>query len=474
MGSTAESRIKSLLDEGSFIEIGKKITARTTDFNITKAETPGDGVITGYGTVSGNLVYVYSQDESVLNGSIGEMHARKIVSLYDMAVKMGAPIIGLLDSAGIRLQEGCDALEAFGAIYHRQSLASGVVPQICAVFGKCGGGLAVSAALSDFTFMEGDKAKMFINSPNAIPGNEISKLDTSNSSFQSEKTGVVDFVGNESEIFSNMRTLISIIPLNNSDSLDVAMQTDDLNRTLDNVAGAVDDPAIILSQLADNGQFFETKRDYAKDMVTGFIKLNGVTVGVAANRTKVYDENAEVKYEFNGDLSVKGAKKASSFVNYCDAFEIPVLTLTNVNGFSASTSAEKNLSKEAARLSYAFASSTVPKINLITGNAYGSAYVVMNSKSLGADLVYAWTTSKIGMMEADMAAKIMFPDADADTLKEKTVEYDNLQGSAESAANRGYVDAIIEPAETRKHLIGAFEMLYTKREELPYKKHGAK
>ena len=470
--SLASKRIMSLLDEGSFVEIGGAITARTTDFNMQQKETPADGVITGYGVIDGNLVYVYSQDASVLKGAIGEMHAKKIANIYDMAMKMGAPVIGFVDCAGLRLQEATDALNAFGSVYYKQAMASGVIPQITAVFGKCGGGLAVASAMTDFTFMEGKDGKLFLNSPNAIEGNEISKCDTSSAEFQSSKSGLIDVVGTEAEIMAEIRALVSILPANNEDDASYDECLDDLNRACAGIENAVEDTAIVAAMISDNNVFFETKRAYAKDMVTGFVRLNGMTVGVVANRSKVYDAEGNVAEEFDGTLTPAGCKKAADFVEFCDAFNIPVVSFTNVTGFKACTCAEKNLARETAKLTYAFANATVPKVNVVIGKAYGSAYVTMNSKAIGADMVYAWPTSEIGMMDANLAAKIMYAEEDAATIKEKAAEYKELQSSPMAAARRGYVDTIIAPADTRKYLIGAFEMLFTKREERPAKKHG--
>ena len=469
--NAASMRITSLLDAGSFVEIGGAITARTTDFNMQEKDTPADGVITGYGVIDGNLVYVYSQDASVLNGAIGEMHAKKIANIYDMAMKMGAPVLGLIDCAGLRLQEATDALESFGKLYQKQAMASGVIPQITAIFGTCGGGLSVVPALTDFTFMEEKKAKLFLNSPNALPGNDMAKCDTSAASYQSSN-GLVDAIGTEEEILAEIRELITILPGNNEDDASYDECLDDLNRVCAGIENAVEDTAIALATISDDNVFVETKREFAKDMVTGFIRLNGMTVGAVANRSKVYNEEAEVVAEFDGSLSADGAVKAAEFVEFCDAFNIPVLSLTNVNGFKASVYEEKHLAKAAAKLTYAFANATVPKVNVIIGKAFGSAYVTMNSKSTGADMVYAWPTAEIGMMDANLAAKIMYAGADADTLKEKAAEYKALQSSPLSAARRGYVDTIINPADTRKYVIGAFEMLFTKREDRPAKKHG--
>ena len=464
-------RISELLDAGSFVEIGGAVTARNTDFNMQESKVPGDGVITGYGVIDGSLVYVYSQDASVLGGAVGEMHAKKITGLYDMAMKMGAPVIGLIDCAGLRLQEGTDALQAFGSIYAKQALASGVIPQITAVFGTCGGGAAILSGLSDFTFME-EKGKLFVNSPNAIPGNHIGKCDTSGAAFQTEEAGNVDFLGTESEILSGIRELICMLPANNEDNDSYEECTDDLNRLCAGIENGADDAALVLSMIADDQKFIEVKAGYAKEMVTGFVRMNGLTVGAVANRSKVYDEEGKVQQEFDGSLSAKGCRKAADFVTFCDAFEIPVLTLTDVNGFKASKCSEKTLAREAAKLVYAFTNATVPKVNVMTGEAIGSGYLVMNSKARGADMVYAWPDAEIGAMEAGLAAKIMYPDVSADERKEKEDQYRSMQESAASAAARGYVDTVIRPEDTRKYVIGAMEMLFTKREDRPSKKHG--
>ncbi len=468
----ASQRIASLLDENSFVEIGALVTARATDFNLKQTETPSDGVVTGYGVIDGNLVYVYSQDASVLGGSVGEMHAKKIAKLYDLAMKTGAPVIGLIDSAGLRLQEATDALNAFGEVYMKQTLASGVIPQITAIFGNCGGGLALVPTLTDFTFMESKKAKLFVNAPNALDGNEISKCDTSSADFQSEKVGIVDAVAEEAEIFAEIRELINMLPSNNEDTDSYVECADDLNRVCADLAACAGDTALALAQIADDNYFFETKRHYAKEMVTGFIKLNGVTVGCVANRTEVYNEEGEVAEKFEPVLTVRGARKAADFVNFCDAFEIPVLTLTNVKGFEATTCAEKNIAREVAHLTYAFANATVPKVNVVIGKAFGSAYVTMNSKAIGADMVFAWDKAEIGTMEAKLAAKIICNGQGADKIDECAKEYAALQNNVVSAAKRGYVDSIIAAEDTRKYVIGAFEMLFTKREDRPAKKHG--
>ena len=476
MSSTAQnlasSRIAALLDENSFVEIGAAVTARATDFNMNNTDTPSDGVVTGYGVINDSLVYVYSQDASVLGGSMGEMHAKKITRIYDMAMKMGAPVIGLIDCAGLRLQEASDALNAFGELYLKQSLASGVGPQITAVFGNCGGGMAVASAMSDFTFMESKKGKLFVNSPNALAGNDASKCDTSAAKFQSEEVGIVDVVAEEAELIAQIRELVAMLPANNEDDLSYADCEDDLNRVCADLEASAADPAIALPMISDDGVFFETKAEYGKDMVTGFIKLNGTTVGAVANRSTLYDEEGNAVEQFNAEISARGCEKAASFVKFCDAFNIPVLTLTNAAGFKATKCTEKKIAKAAAALTAAFAEADVPKVNVITGKAFGSAYVTMNSKGLGADMVYAWPNAQIGMMDAKLAVKVMYPEADAKELREKAAAYAELQNSVASAAKRGYVDTVIDAQDTRKYVIGAFEMLFTKREDRPGKKHG--
>lgn len=474
MGNTsqASARIRSLLDENSFVEIGGLITARATDFNMEPKETPADGVITGYGLIDGNLVYVYSQDASVMGGSIGEMHAKKIVNLYDFALKMGAPVIGLLDSAGLRLQEATDALNGFGEIYRKQVLASGVIPQITAVFGNCGGGLALFPTMTDFTFMESKKAKLFVNSPNALDGNVESKNDTASAKFQSAESGIVDVVADEADICTKIRQLVSILPANNEENGSYDECTDDLNRASALLANCVGDTAVALTQISDNNVYFEVKADYAKEMTVGFIRLNGMTVGAVANRTEVTDTEGKSAQKFDAVLTPNGCTKAAEFIGFCDAFDIPVLSLTNVKGFAASMEAEKEIAKASAKLTYAFANATVPKVNVIIGQAFGSAYVTMNSKAIGADLTLAWDNASVGMMDATLAAKIMYEGKGAEVIEEKAAAYKELQTSAASAARRGYVDQIIAPADTRKYVIGAFEMLFTKREGHPSKKHG--
>ena len=471
--SKASQRIAALLDDNSFVEIGGLVTARATDFNLKPNETPSDGCITGYGVINGNLVYVYSQDASVLNGTIGEMHAKKITNLYDLAMKTGAPVIGLIESAGLRLQEATDALAAFGEIYLKQTMASGVIPQITAVFGTCGGGLGLFPTMTDFTFMEEKNAKLFVNAPNALDGNVITKCDSSSAKFQAEESGIVDVVADEATILEKVRELVSFLPANNEDDASFLEDcTDDLNRVNPEIAGCVGDTSVALSILADDNNFFEVKSEYAKNMVTGFLRLDGVTVGAVANRSEICDEEGKVAEKLDAVLTADGCEKAAEFVNFCDAFGIPVLTLTNVKGYEATLASEKTIAKAAAKLTYAFANATVPKVNVVIGKALGTAYVVMNSKAIGADITMAWPDAQIGAMDGKLAAKIMYDGQGADVINEKAAEYEALTLNVTSAAKRGYVDQIVNAADTRKYVIGAFEMLFTKSEDRPAKKHG--
>jgi len=470
---SARERITSLLDDNSFVEVGAFITKRSTDFNLEQKDIPNDGVITGYGLIDGNPVYVFSQDASSLGGSVGEMHAKKITAIYDLALKVGAPVIGLIDSSGMRLQESTDALNGLGEIYLKQVMASGVIPQIMAVFGNCGGGLAVMSSLCDFSFIEEKNARLFLQTPNSLQGNYKQKLDTSSAGFNA-KSGTVDYVGSDDlDVLSKIRELISIIPSNNEEEGCIIECSDDLNRLVPAFSQELEDTKNAIIDIADNNYFFETKANYAKEMVTGFIRLNGVTVGAIANRTKVLDEDGKAIEQFDSVLTSDGCKKAASFVRFCDAFDIPVLTLTNLSGYKADVNEEASIAAASAELTYAFADATVPKVNLLIGKAYGSAYISMNSKHIGADYVFALPNAEVGMMDAKLAAQIIYDGEPTEVINEKSSQYASLQNGALSAAKRGYVDNIIEPETVRKHLIYAFEMLYTKSEARPIKKHGS-
>lgn len=447
---SARQRIETLVDANSFVEIGGLVTKRNTDFNMQEKAVPADGVITGYGVIDSELVYVYSQDVTAMNGSIGEMHAKKIARLYEMAMKAGAPVIGLIDCAGVRVQEAVDALAGFGEIYISKVKASGVIPQISAILGSCGGGVTVSSLLSDFTFMDSVNGKLFVNSPNAVDGNNVEKCDTADAAFQAE-AGNVDFLcEGEADVLAKIRSLVQILPANFDDYAGKETQ-DDMNRVLGGFEGLISDPAAALTQIADDNVFLETKKEYAKDMVTGLMTLNGVTVGAVANGGEAV-------------LSTAGCKKAERFVYFCDAFGIPVITLTNVKAYASSMEEEKTIGQAVADLTCAFASAEVPKVNVITGEAFGSAYIAMNSKHIGADLVLALEGAKVGVMDARSAAQIMYEEeisGQADSkaaLEEKTKEFDEMQCNVNIAAKRGYIDNVIEGSEIRKQLIYAMQM----------------
>lgn len=455
LNGAAGKRISSLLDANSFIEIGGGVTARSTDFNLSEKKEPSDGVITGYGTVNGNLVYVYSQDSAVLNGTIGEMHARKIVNLYKLALKTGAPVVGLIDCGGVRLEESTDALNAMGKIMQSEAMASGVIPQITAVFGTCGGGMSIVAALSDFTFVESKNGRIFVNAPDAVKGNTADACDSASAEYRT-KAGNVDFVGSEAEIFANMRELIAMLPCNNEDDGEIVPTNDDPNRSVAGIENG--DARLALSLLADNGVFTEIKKEFGSAMACGFMRLNGVTVGAIAN--------------VENELKTCAVKKAASFINFCDAYSIPVVTVVNAEKMAQTECTEKGMSAAGASLVYAYANATVPKVTVVAGKAYGTPYVIMGSKAVGADMVYAWPSAEIGVMDAKAAAKILYADGDAAAIKEGAAAFSALQQNVSSAAARGYVDTIIDPADTRKYLIGALDMLYTKREVRLDKKHG--
>ncbi len=467
----ARDRIKALTDENSFVEIGAAVTSRSTDFNMLKKSAPSDGVITGYGLIRSRPVFIYSQDVSVLNGTVGEMHAKKIAHIYELAIKTGVPVIGLIDCAGMRLQESCDALAAFGQIYRTKARASGIVPQISAIFGRCGGGTAVMAAMSDFIFMEKEHAELFINSPNTLDDSFVGRPDTSHADFQREASVVDVFCEGEEALLTQVRELMQILPENNNDIGGLEECMDDLNRLVPDLPGELRDPALALEDLGDNNFFLELKKGYAPEMVTGFISLDGMTVGCVANRTALCDENGEEKESFAARLTAAGCDKAASFVRRCDAFRIPILSLTNVEGFATTVEEERTVAARAAALTAAFIEADVPKVNLITEKAYGTAYITMNSKHIGADMVFALPDAQIGMMDPKVAAKIMYADDRRANLYEKAEEFAAKSGT-EAAAARGYIDSVIEPQAARKQLLFAFELLFTKSGYPIGKKHG--
>jgi acetyl-CoA carboxylase carboxyltransferase component len=457
MGTTASAkrRIDLILDAGSFMELGENVVARSTDFNFGESKMPSDGILTGYGTLEGRPVYIYSQDIKVLGGSLAEMHASKILRIYEMAKKSGAPVIGLIDCEGLRLQEGADALNSFGRIYKAQTQAKGVIPQITAIFDHCGGGMTFVAALSDFVFVQND-ASVFVN-PAATRSVDVDRADmilALNNNPAGETLS--DGRGDENDICESIRNLISYLPLSFQDIVPEVFCEDDLNRALNQTGSMEQDVLELVSQIADLGSVFEVAKMQAKDAVTCFARFNGRTVGVLANSG-------------DGYLTSAACEKMAEFADFCAAFNLPILTLTNAKGFSTENKEEMMMPKSAAYLLSVFASATVPKVNVIIGEALGNAYTVMNSKGLGADFVFAWENAKIQVMPEEEAAQILYADELSKAsnkrafLVEKAEEY-RKQGGVGAFLSRGYIEKVIAPVDTRKYIIGALEILSDKRE----------
>ena len=477
---TARERILYFLDEGSFIEVDAFVKHRCNEFNMPNVEAPCDGVITGYGTVEGRLVYVYAQDFTVVGGSLGEMHAKKICKIMDMAMKMGAPLIGMNDSGGARIQEGINALAGFGEIFYRNTKASGVIPQISVIMGPCAGGAVYSPALTDFVFMVEKTSQMFITGPQvikAVTGEETTFEDLGGADAQAEKSGVAHFTApSDEECIEKIKKLLSYLPSNNLEGAPIDAPTDEINRLSEKLTTIVPDDANkgydvkeVIREVADNGDFFEVMEKFAKNIVIGFVKMNGQTVGVVANQPS----------QRAGALDVDAADKAARFIRFCDSFNIPLVTFTDVPGYLPGVAQEHNgIIRHGAKLLYAYSEATVPKINVITRKAYGGAYIAMSSKHLGADMVMAWPTAEIAVMGPDGAANIIFKDEikESDdpiaTRQEKIAEYRDKLANPFEAAKYGYVDDIIEPDSTRPRIIAALEMLASKREAAPAKKHG--
>ena len=477
---TARERINALLDEGSFVEIDAFVSHRCTDFGMDKVEAPGEGVVTGYGTVDGRLVYVYSQDFTVVGGSLGEMHAKKICKVMDMAAKMGAPIIGMNDSGGARIQEGIDALSGFGEIFYRNTVNSGVIPQISVIMGPCAGGAVYSPAITDFIFMVDKTSKMFITGPQVIQsvtGEEVSAEDLGGSKVHASKSGVCHFTAESDEkCIEDIKTLLSYLPSNNLEEAPYEMPTDEINRLSEKLTTIVPDNPNqaydvkeVIGEIVDNGTFFEVHKDFAQNIVVGYARMNGTSVGIVANQPKVKA----------GALDIDASDKAARFIRTCDSFNIPLITLTDTPGYFPGVSQEQGgIIRKGAKLLYAYSEATVPKINVIIRKAYGGAYIAMSSKHLATDVVMAWPTAEIAVMGAEGAANIIFKndiknsDDPIRTRAEKVQEYRDRFATPFAAAARGYVDDVIEPDSTRPRIIAALEMLSSKRDSRPAKKHG--
>lgn len=477
---TARERINLLFDEGSFVEIDKFVEHRCTNFDMAKLEAPADGVVTGYGTVDGRLVFTYAQDFTVVGGSLGEMHAAKICKVQDMALKMGAPIIGFNDSGGARIQEGVDALSGYGKIFYRNTIASGVIPQISVIMGPSAGGAVYSPALTDFIFMVDKTSMMFITGPQVIKsvtGEEVTQEELGGANTHNKISGVAHFVDKtEAECIERIKELLSFLPSNNLEVAPIYAIEDDINRVEERLNEIVPvnpnkpyDMKEVIKLLADGGEFFEIQSYYAQNIITGYIRLNGKTIGVVGNQPKV----------LAGCLDINASDKAGRFIRTCDAFNIPLLNLVDVPGFLPGTEQEYGgIIRHGAKMLYAYSEATVPKVTLIVRKAYGGAYLAMCSKDLGADQVFAWPNAEIAVMGPDGAANIIFKkdiensDDPIITRQEKIAEYRDTVANPYIAAQRGFVDDILVPSITRPRLISAFDMLESKRESRPAKKHG--
>ena len=477
---TARERINLLFDEGSFVEVDAFIDSRCTDFGMQKKKLSGDGVVTGYGTVFGRTVFVASQDFTVIGGSLGEMHAKKITKVMDMALKMGAPFIAINDSGGARIEEGLDALSGYGDIFYRNTLASGVIPQISVIMGPCAGGAVYSPAITDFIFMVEKTSQMFITGPQVIKsvtGEDVTVEQLGGSDVHTSTSGVAHFkCATEQECIEDIKILLGFIPDNNVSETPFYGISDDASRLVDKFNNIIPEESNkpydmyeIIEEFVDNGEFFEIHKNFAQNMIVGFGRLNGKTVGIVANQPNI----------MAGSLDMNAADKAARFIRYCDAFNIPLVSLTDVPAFLPGVAQEHNgIIRHGAKLLYAFSEATVPKVNVILRKAYGGAYIAMNSKTIGADMVIAWPSAEIAVMGPDGAANIIFKkeitasENPSETRKEKIQEYKDKFSNPYVAAARGYIDDVIEPAETRKRVIMALDMLSSKRENRPSKKHG--
>ena len=477
---SARERISLLLDEGSFQEIGAFVEHRSTNFGLDKQKYLGDGVITGYGTIHGRLVYVYSQDFTVLGGSLSETHAAKICRIMDMAMKNGAPIIGMNDSGGARIQEGVVSLSGYADIFFRNTRASGTIPQLSLIMGPCAGGAVYSPALTDFIFMVEETSYMFVTGPNVVKTvthEEVSSEDLGGAKTHAEKSGVNHFTAaNDVECIRKARDLITYLPQNANEEAPLTpvfsfqpSKNKQIDQILPENSNTPYDIKRVIDCLVDDNSFREVHEDFAKNIVVGFARIEGRTIGVIANQPA----------SMAGVLDIDASRKGARFVRFCDSFNIPLLVLEDVPGFLPGTDQEwRGIITHGAKLLYAFAEATVPKITVITRKAYGGAYCVMNSRSLGADLSFAWPTAEIAVMGAKGAAEIIFkrdiasaPDP-AQKWLEKEAEYADTFANPYRAAERGIIDEVLLPSETRAALISAYKMLEKKAEALPQKKHG--
>jgi methylmalonyl-CoA decarboxylase alpha subunit len=477
---TARERILSLLDEGSFVELDAFVEHRCTNFGMETTEAPGEGVVTGYGTIDDRLIYIFAQDFTVIGGSLGEMHAKKICKVLDLAIKMGAPVIGINDSGGARIQEAVDALSGYGQIFYRNTLASGVIPQISVIMGPCAGGAVYSPALTDFIFMVDKTSNMFITGPaviKSVTGEDVTTEALGGAMTHNSTSGVAHFIAsNEDECIASIRKLVGFLPLNNLDTTPVMPTDDDVNRICDELDTIMPespnkayDMKEVIASVVDDNDFFEVQPYYAQNMITGFARIGGQSVGILANQPRV----------MAGCLDINASDKGSRFISICDSYNIPLLTFVDVPGFLPGTNQEYGgIIRHGAKMLYAYSEATVPKITVVLRKAYGGAYIAMCAKDLGADMVLAWPMAEIAVMGPDGAANIIFKkeiessDQPAETRKAIIEDYKEKFANPYQAAARGFVDDIIKPSETRQKVASALFMLGSKRENHPAKKHG--
>ena len=469
---TARERIEKLFDEGTFVELDQFVTHRCVNFGMETKELPGEGVVTGYGTVDGRLVYAFAQDFTVEGGSLGEMHAAKICKVLDLSLKMGAPIIGINDSGGARIQEAVDALAGYGKIFYKNTLASGVVPQISVIMGPCAGGAVYSPALTDFIYMVKNTSQMFITGPaviKSVTAEEVTAEELGGAMTHNATSGVAHFAAeNEDDCIEQIRYLLSFLPSNNLEEVPVVETGDDPNRMEEALNEIIPDNSNmpydmkeVIGLTVDNGEFYEVQPHYARNIITCFARFDGKAVGIIANQPNV----------MAGCLDINASDKSSRFIRFCDAFNIPIVNFVDVPGFLPGCDQEYGgIIRHGAKMLYAYSEATVPKITVITRKAYGGSYLAMCSQDLGADQVMAWPTSEIAVMGPAGAANIIF--RKDPNVAEKTAKYIEDFATPYKAAERGFVDSVIEPKETRPRIITALNMLASKRDARPAKKHG--
>lgn len=476
---TARERIELLVDRGTFVELNPFIQHRSTDFGLENQKGPGDGVVTGYGKVNGRPIYLFSQDFTVFGGALGEMHAKKIANVMDLAAKNGAPFVGLNDSGGARIQEGVVSLDGYGQIFYRNSIYSGVIPQISVIMGPCAGGAVYSPAITDFVFMVEKTSQMFITGPKVIEtvtGEKISAEDLGGAIVHNTISGNAHFHGqSEEETLEQVRLLLSYLPQNYEEK-PPRLEVDDKDDYRPNLTDVIPFDAVrpydvrkVIEQVVDADSFLEIQKDFAKNIVIGLARIKGEVVGLVCNQPKV----------MAGGLDIDSSDKASRFIRFCDSFNIPIITFEDVTGFFPGIKQEHGgIIRHGAKILYAYSEATVPKLTVILRKAYGGAYVALNSKSIGADLVFAWPNAEIAVMGPQGAANIIFAkeiqnsDNPEETRQQKIDEYREKFANPYVAASQGMVDDVIDPRETRIKLIQALDMLRTKKEDRPGKKHG--